>query len=504
MNKMLNHLKTLILCFFVSLLFLEINAQTNPNIVLVMADDIGVGDIGFYHKERTGQKPLVPTPNIDKLIEKGMRFSDAHSPASLCAPTRFSMMTGNFVYRNTGSEWGVWSPSASAGIKPNFTTIAEIAKQGGYATAFMGKWGLGGLWNARHEAIERYTETDSRNGGEAYGFDYSLLLAQGIQNKPYAFYENGKWMKLKNDSKFIQIPFKQTGYGEEDRKRRSDGIGDSNWNSEDAGPILANRAVEYINEQEAADKPFFLYYCSQAVHVPHTPSHKLNGIKIAGTTLGKHGDMIKELDAQVGMMIKALKKTGNYDNTLFVFTSDNGGLNNDAALRNAGHDSSNGLTGKKGSIYEGGHRVPFVAVWPGKIKPGSEADVTVVGQDMVATLAAVVGVPLDNSKVFDSANLLPVFKGESEKQVRQYILHASQGAGGPFYALRDDHWKVILKAKNRKNFENLKVIGFYNLAENSSEDKSYNLMNKPECAERINDMKAKYLELRESGASTIY
>jgi len=165
-----------------------------PNIVVVMADDIGLGDLSFYHRQRTGKEPIVQTPNLDRLIEEGMRFSDAHSPASLCAPTRFSMMTGNFSYRNA-RPWGVWTPEADALIEPEFTTVARIAKAGGYNTAFFGKWGLGGVWKG---IPSDYSKMDA--GALHYGFDYAVELPQGIQNKPYAFYENGKWMKLKPDS----------------------------------------------------------------------------------------------------------------------------------------------------------------------------------------------------------------------------------------------------------------------------------------------------------------
>ncbi|MEM6632993.1 MAG: arylsulfatase [Bacteroidota bacterium] len=473
-------------------------AQQQPNVLLIMADDIGLGDIGFYHTERTGTKPLVPTPNMDKLIREGMRFGDAHSPASLCAPTRFSMLTGNFSYRNY-LPWGVWAPTRDAGIDPTFTTIARIAKKGGYTTAFFGKWGLGGLWKG---LPENYATLEG--GAQKLGFDYSLLLPQGIQNKPYAFYEHEKWMKLQNDSKLVQIPFEQTKYGEEDRNRKREGIGDSNWDPVLAGPLLANKAVEYIQEQGKTPTPFFLYYCSQAVHVPHTPSAQLDGMRIAGSTLGNHGDMIRELDAQVGMIVKALKKTGQYKNSLIVFTSDNGGLNRDKALRDAGHDSSNGLTGKKASIYEGGHRVPFVAVWPGKIEAGSESQVTIVGQDMVATLAAIAGVALDQDKVFDSADLSSVFTQNSIAPLHRYLLHQSQAPGGPYYALREGDWKLVMKTDSREHFESLTPIGLFNFKNKSSESDADNLLHQSAHAVRIAQMKETFLKLRSGGATTTY
>lgn len=472
-----------------------------PNIIVVMADDIGLGDIGFYHQQRTGQKPLIPTPNIDQLIQSGMRFSDAHSPASLCAPTRFSMLTGNFSYRNT-RPWGVWSPWVDAGIEPNYTSIARIAKKGGYTTAFFGKWGLGGLWTSQHKDYAKFAQIES--GAEKYGFDYSLVLPQGIQNKPYAFYENGKWMKLRGNSQLVHIPFEQTRYEENNRNRNRDGVGDSNWDPSLAGRILANKAVKYIKRQAKSGTPFYLYYCSQAVHVPHTPTKKLNRTKIAGTTLGRHGDMIKELDAQLGLMIKALKKKGLYENTLFVFTSDNGGLNRDKKLRDAGHDSSNGLTGQKGSIYEGGHRVPFIAVWPGKIEAGTESSVTIVAQDMVATLAAIAEVEINSDKILDSANLLPVFTQKSTAPLHKYLLHQSQARGGPYYALREGDWKLIFKAPGREQFDKLKRIGFYNLKGNIKESQDNNLLDKVEFKDQIEDMHRRFLSIRQGGGTTLF
>lgn len=482
-----------------------ISAQNSParkpNVVVVMADDIGLGDIGFYHKKRTGQKPLVPTANIDDLIRSGMRFSDAHSPASLCAPTRFSMLTGNFNYRNK-RPWGVWSPWVNTGIDPEYTTIARIAKEGGYATAFFGKWGMGGLWEAKYNDYSKFNQIEG--GAAKYGFDYSLVLPQGIQNEPYAFYENGKWMKLKGNSELVHIPFEQTQYDKTNRNKNRDGVGDSNWDPSLAGRILANKAVKYINKQAKKEGPFYLYYCSQAVHVPHTPTKKLNRTKIAGTTLGPHGDMIKELDAQIGLIVKTLKKSGEFANTLFVFTSDNGGLNRDQHLRAAGHDSSNGLTGQKGSIYEGGHRVPFVAVWSGVIEPGSESAVTIVGHDMVATLAAIAQVELEPSKVLDSGNLLPVFIQKSTKPLHKYILHQSQSRGGPYYALREGDWKLIFKAKAREQFDNMERIGFYNLKTHTAESTANNLLDHPEQQDRIKKMHQTYLEFRQQGAATAF
>ncbi|TGV01859.1 sulfatase family protein [Flavivirga rizhaonensis] len=476
--------------------------KRQPNIVVLMADDIGLGDLSYYQKLRKDKKITVATPNIDKLISEGMHFTDAHSPASLCAPTRFSLLTGNYSYRNQ-RPFGVWAPEANALIDSNgFTTSARIAKAGGYNTAFFGKWGLGGSW-----VKEKGKKIDYGylNGGAlSYGFDYACELPEGIQNKPYAFYENRKWMKLKPDSVLKELDANQTGYATSKKHKKRGGLGDSNWDPKQAGPILANKAVNYIHNQKENKEPFFMYYCSQAVHIPHEPPANFNGKTIAGSTPGKHGDMIYELDVQVGLIIEALKKTGVYENTLFIFTSDNGGLSFDVDMKRAGHDTSQGLSGSKGSINEGGHRVPFVAVWPGIVKPNSISDEPIVGHDVVATIAALANQNLDKTKVFDSANLLPLFKGESNVKAHHYLMH--QSANGPTFALREGDWKLIMKSDIKKKTDdvgNLTPIFLYNLKANLAEDESKNLVNNKKYAKLITDMMAKYQELRESKVSTV-
>jgi arylsulfatase A-like enzyme len=465
-----------------------------PNIVLIMADDIGLGDIGFYHKKRTGKKPVIPTPNIDKLAKKGMYFTDAHSPASLCAPTRFSMMTGNYSFRNKKAPWGAWHPEVDSGIMPEFTTIGHIAKQGGYTTAFFGKWGLGGVWKGYPKDYSHYEKTEISPAD--YGFEYSYQLPDGIQYHPYIYYENGNWVKLKSDSKLVHIAFEQTKYDKEWETRHRDGVGDSNWDPALAGPKLANKAEVYINNQKNRTKPFFLYYCSQAVHEPHTPPMKLGKTKIAGTTPSRHGDMIKELDAQVGKIIKALKKNGLYDNTLIVITSDNGGLKGEPYDQTPGHDASNGWMGQKADIYEGGHRVPFIAVWPGRIHKNSQSDVTIVGHDMVATLAAISNVPLDKSKVLDAVNLLPVFTKNETKVLHPYLVHQAASNKKPRYALREGDWKLILKTDKLDKWNTLVPIALYNLKNNKEEIDTYNLLNHHHQKERVKNMISRFKEVR--------
>jgi arylsulfatase A-like enzyme len=248
--------------------------------------------------------------------------------------------------------------------------------------------------------------------------------------------------------------------------------------------MLANKAVEYINRQIESDpeQPFFMYYCTQAVHIPHTPPEEIDGVKIAGTTTGPHGDLIRELDVQVGMLIRALKAAGVYDDTLFIFTSDNGGLAADPEAERLGHDPTNGLAQLKGSIMEGGHRVPFIARWPGKIAPGTRSMEVINALDVVATIAALTGQEICRDQVMDSINLMPLLTKQSDAKGHAVLVHHSQFGK---VALRQGDWKLVAEHEKLKN---LKPINLFNLKTNPKEKKSLDYLNNPESRERIEQM----------------
>jgi len=493
------------------LVLLPLLVQAAPNVVVIMADDLGPGDIGFYHRERTGEPELIPTPNMDRMIAEGIRFSRAHSPASLCAPSRFSMLTGNFPFRNY-SPFGAWSPSNRTGIDPKYTTSARIAKAADYRTAFFGKWGLGGqMYVKGSDEIKQGWGKDDidytrrAKGPNAYGFDYALELPQGIQNEPFAYYENGEWMKLKPDSELVPIGPKQSMYDISRKHKDMIAIGDSNWDPREAGGILVSKAVEFITNHKAdhPDKPFFIYYCSQAVHIPHTPPEQLNGEKIAGSTLGVHGDMVREFDVQIGMLRAALQMNGYDKNTLIILTSDNGGLSSDPLMSEQGHDSTNGLRAIKGSIHEGGHRVPFVAVWPGVIKPNQESDALIVGHDVVATLASVSGQKINRSQVMDSQDLLPLFLQSEGTKGHDVIVHQSSVKKRANYAIQEEEWKLIMSAPNRKNLKELQATALFNLGSNPDEKEALNLLKNPEYSLVQKRLFERFLQVRESGEPTV-
>jgi arylsulfatase A-like enzyme len=336
-------------------------------------------------------------------------------------------------------------------------------------------------WEERHK---KYDLTARTNGPNQLGFDYSFELPSGIQNAPMAYYENDEWLPLKPDSTFKLIGPEQSGYATSRKHNDWEEMGDSHWDPTLAGPMLAEKAQRYIEKRVSAapGQPFFIYYCSQAVHIPHTPPEELDGVRIAGTTPGPHGDMVRELDAQVGVLIKTLKEAGVYDNTLFIFTSDNGGLAADPEAEALGHDPTNGWAGLKGAIKEGGHRVPFVAVWKGVIAPGTRSNETISALDVVATIAAVTGQEISRKQVMDSVNLMPLLTQAPDAGGHAVLVHYSSSGNA---ALRQGDWKLHVWGKNLKN---LKPVHLYNLDTDPNEDEAQDHIENPEQRERIQRM----------------
>lgn len=478
-----------------------------PNVVFIMADDIGQGDVGFYHRERTGKEEVIPTPNLDALINSGIRFDDAHTVSALCSPTRYSVMTGNYTFR-CYRPWGVWSATSKSGVGEGQLTVGNIMQDAGYKTAFFGKWHLGGDWYIKGtDEIYRGVGTgDSTTdftqivGGSPnhLGFDYSFMCPSGIQNNPFAFYENAKWMPLGDDSKFIVNPALHGGFYERKHPR----FADSNWKTSAVGRLLTEKAQAFIESQanSHSENPFFMYYCSQAVHVPHDPPTNFFADSVEGTTVSAHGDMIKELDLQVGAIVNALKKNGFYENTLIIFSSDNGGLNIQDTEKH-GHDSSNGYRGSKTWIYEGGHRVPFIASWPEKIKPNQVSNEPIMVHDLAATLYAITNQDAPSDQAMDSFNLLPLLFQEENARGREVMYLQGSGHRGRV-AIRQGDWKLIIQS-DRNDASKRIPIELYNLGDNLYEKEEQNMINQPDQQERVEDLLQLYNQIRDSKQRTI-
>lgn len=497
---MLHHMR--LFSFLLLFLFLStpLAGQSNPpNIVVVLADDIGPGDLAGYRR-LLGEKVIVETPNLDQLMASGTSFSDAHSPNALCAPSRYAIMTGNNTYHSY-APWGVWGAYQQSPIKDTDMTLGRLLQQAGYQTAFFGKWHMGGDYY-RKGTQEIYRKADRSkpqlevdirqvvgSGPKALGFDYSLVFPAGIQNVPYAVYENEAWMPLYPGSEIAEVTqasVARFGFTLD----KEEGLGDSNWSAFDMGPLLINKAVRYV-QAAATDQPMFLYYCSQAVHVPHTPAMLLNGEKIRGTAPTHHLDMVKELDVQMGMLIKALKEKGIYENTLFLFTSDNGGLLVNGSIK-AGHRSPAYYRGGKNQSFEGGHRVPFIASWPGKIPAGVVADNLVSGTDILATLADITDQPLASHQAMDSYNFLGTLLGQPNSPSRDYLM--IQGGTDRKVIFRDGSWKLIMQTDRKTGKTTPEAL--FNLLENVEEGPAGNLIKAPRHQARIESMHARYTRIR--------
>lgn len=485
----------------------ESSVADKPNVIVVLADDIGVGDISIYRRMHSDDIVL-ETPNIDKLAETGVVFTQAHAPAALCAPSRYAIMTGNSCYRSP-FPWGVWGSYQESPIKPTDLTLGRLMTKANYHTAFFGKWHLGGDYyrknqpgliyrGPRNEPELDVDITKIIDGPNQKGFDYSFTYPAGIQAVPYAVYENGDWYPLTEDSKIGYISqenMSKIGV----KLPKKEGLGDLGWDPHHAGPMLVDKAMDYIRQQAGQQEPFFLYYCSQAVHLPHTPPKELNGVKIAGTTPSKHMDMIKELDVQIGMMVEELKRQGVFENTIIIFTSDNGGLHVNRKTMASGHLPNDIYRGHKNQAYEGGHRVPFIFSWGGKLARRTSAE-PVLGLDIMATLAAITETNIASHQAMDSYNLWPLIEGRTQNKERALMLQS--GTSRELILIEDD-WKLIIKVDKRdKTDQTRQPVALFNLNDNPSENEADNLINSPEQQARIEQMFRKYNETRHGAERT--
>ncbi len=450
-----------------------------PNVLVFLMDDMGIGDCKVYNSECK-----VKLPNLEKLAENGMVFSDAHAPAAVCAPTRYSILTGNYPWRGR-NENGTWLFHMSSQILPGQRTLGHLMRQAGYHTAFLGKVHLGGsvysksTGQAKRNFKDGFRDFDFSRKIEdtpaSLGFDYAYELPQGIQGSPYLALENGKLVG--NESELRE--WKAGTYG--NSVIEADGFGSPDWDSSMAGPILTEKALNFIrrhasqNQSSAIRKPFFMHYCSQSCHVPHTPPDMLAGKKVKGSTPDTHLDMLVEADVTLGLFVEELKRQGELENTLILFTSDNGGLaRGPVGLQNGDHNSNAGLRGSKAQIYEGGHRVPFIASWGNgaknsPIQAGSQSKALIGLQDLFATFAELTTQSMKTGDGLDSQSFLGILLGENKSTERSELL--VQANNGKYFnqqskkALRENQWKLIATKE-------LKPVELYDLASDPAESRN--------------------------------
>lgn len=411
--------------------------NNTPNIIYILADDMGIGDIKAYNKEAK-----FSTPHIDQMVKEGVKFTDVHTSSSVCTPTRYGILTGRYSWR-THLKKGVTHGLTEHLIDTKRTNVASYLKSKGYTTAVVGKWHLGMDWSyIKAGKVDKIgTNLDLKapiqNGPNTLGFDYYYGISASLNMDPHAYIENnqllGDNLELVKDSKEIK---KILGFG-----GGKPGWVDPDFKRDKVMQTFINKAIDWIKDvrEKYPDKPFFLYLPLNAPHSPIAPSDKFKG----KSKLSPHGDFCMEVDNAVGQIIAALKSLGITENTLIIFTSDNG-VSPQANLKQMegkGHFSSYIYRGLKGTLYEGGHRVPFVVKWPKKITKSFETDYLSSTTDFLATVTHLFDESLPENAGEDSMSFLPVLLGENKMdRDRGGIVHHSDAG---FFAIRKGKWKLI-------------------------------------------------------------
>ena len=431
-----------------------IDAAGLPNVVFILADDIGLGDAGPF---KLPTSPI-PTPNIDRLAAEGMTFTDAHTPASVCAPSRYSLMTGNYPHRGR-TPWGAWKFQEVSQILPGQRTVADVMRDAGYHTAFFGKWHLGtdfykkgdnSFFHGANVSMVDFARP-FENGPLDHGFDYSVVTLIGIHDQPYAYFDSDQYVPI-NPMLPDMIPAGRGPFN--GGIIPFDGYADPSWDSRQAGPTLAGSAVAFIDQHHqqnianGTDTPFFIYYATPSIHTPTTPPDTFNGAPVKGATgAGDLADMILELDMEVGAIIQALEVRSLLQDTLIIFSSDNGPAKGVVA----GHD-------RTATMYEGGHRVPFIARWGdgtvigSAISPGSVSTQLIAVQDWVATMYDLTNQNKPVDQAMDSTSILSVLLGQqpANQPVRDYMLMQAADWADPtvdhkkWHSVRQGDWVLLL------------------------------------------------------------
>jgi len=401
-------------------------AVDKPNVVLIFADDLGYGDLSCYGATK------LETPNIDRLARQGRRFTDAHSASAVCTPSRYALITGEYPHRRN-----LYKPvflKTGLVVEQKKHTIARVMKDAGYSTACIGKWHLGfgertPNWNG-----------DLKPGPLELGFDYYYGVPVVNSHPPFVYVENHRVVGLLPDDPFVYGKRAATQVFPE--KMKLDEIGGAKaahelYRDEAVGTRLTEKSVEWIKTNK--DNPFFLYLATTNIHHPFTPAKRFQGT----SQCGAYGDFVHELDWIVGRVMQTLEEQGVADNTLVIFTSDNGGMFNVGGQEawEDGHRLNGDLLGFKFSAWEGGHRVPFIAHWPGKIQAGTTSGQLVSNVDLLATFSALTGSGVPHGQAQDSVNVLPALTGNPAEPLRDHLV---LGASKPSHlAVRKGKWMYI-------------------------------------------------------------
>ncbi|HEY1109482.1 MAG TPA: arylsulfatase, partial [Opitutaceae bacterium] len=407
-------------------------AERRHNIVILYADDMGFGDVALQNPESK-----IATPHLDRLAREGTRFTDAHSSSGICTPSRYALLTGRFHWR----KFHTIVQSFGAPVFDNELTLPALLRQQGYRTACIGKWHLGWDW----DAVKRPgAKPDSKTGYAPDAFDWSRPIPGGplargfdyyygddVPNfPPYTWFENDRVLRAPD------APLAITPKTAEGSWEARPGPMVKDWDFYGVMPKLTEKAVEWIAARKGDAKPFFLYFPFTSPHAPIVPTPEFAGKSKAGG----YGDFMQQTDDTVGRVLAALESAGLRENTLVIFSADNGPERYAyERIQKFDHRSSGPLRGLKRDLWEGGHRVPFIVRWPGVVKAGAVSDALISQVDLMATLAAATGSTLPAGSAEDSYDLLPVWKTAAPSP-RQAIVHNTNADG---YAVRSGSWVLI-------------------------------------------------------------
>lgn len=424
----------------------------HPNIVLILADDMGYGDVGVLNR---GSR--IPTPNLDRLAGEGLIFTDAHSAGSYCVPSRYGLLTGRYMWRTRLGSGGNLANLAGTLIEPGRKTLADVLRGAGYFTGLVGKWHQGIDWKLRDEGAREIIRShpnyqDFANidfaspalkGPRDFGFDYSFGTAGSAEMNPATFIQNNRVTVIPT----LSSQAAKDKYGE--WFGRDDNIVADGYTMDRLVPTLSNKACDFVETatRTRPDQPFFLYYAMTTPHNPIVPNKEFVGTSRAGT----YGDFVVELDHHVGRLLRKIADLGIDENTIVIFTSDNGPVNRTKGYRARwvrgdtgiyGHDSNGPFSGWKAGLQEGGHRVPFFVRWPAKVKPGNRCATTILFNDVLPTVAEMLNVKLNENTAEDGESFLPALIAEARPEsFHEAIVH--NHSNGTF-AIRKGAFKLTV------------------------------------------------------------
>jgi arylsulfatase A len=472
----------------------EISNQKKPNIIYILADDLGYGDISSFN-ENSG----IRTPNLDRMASEGIKFTDAYTTSSVCTPTRYGILTGRYNWRSSLKN-GVLTGKSKAMIPATRTTVASLLQDSGYNTAFIGKWHLGWDWALKDPGDfggEGWNPVDFdnidfskpiSNGPKELGFSYSFGHSGSLDMAPYVYVENGF---VTREPEFETVDTGKYTWWRE-------GPTSADFIHEDVTPNFFRRTIDFISGNAKSPEPFFIYLALPSPHTPILPGEKWQG----KSGLNPYGDFVMEIDDYMGQVLKAIEDAGIEENTLVIFTSDNG-CSPEAdfeLLESKGHYPGYVFRGHKADIFEGGLRVPFIVKWPARIKAGIISEEIISTVDLMATCAEIAGYNLSDDEGEDSYSLLPVFDGKSiDKPLREAtVLHSINGS----FAIRKGDWKLILCADsggwsfpgpgNKSVTDTLPGVQLYNLRSDPSEKINLHAEN-PHKVEELKELLTGYI-----------